>query len=100
MVKQNQTNYQQFADELFECVLAFCGVDASRVNTIVTISREIQSVFVEVENLQISKWREVAINRKMVCGNEFGNNFRLTLSHNYLTEIFSFICITYWYIYM
>ena len=47
---------------------------------LVTISWEIQSVFVEAEHLQRTEWGKEPINRKIVCENEFENNFRLTSS--------------------
>ena len=32
MGKHTQTNRRQFADELFECVLPFCGIGAKKIN--------------------------------------------------------------------
>ena len=59
---------------------------------LVTISWEIQSVFVEAEHLQRTEWGKKPINRKIVCENEFENNFRLTSSkylHDSYVSLFS-----------
>ena len=43
MVKHTQKIRRQFADELLECVLPFCGVGAKRVNFTMKVSTTVSS---------------------------------------------------------